>query len=157
MPVINFSLFDKKHREKRLSNKSKSVYKVVKKNIIGICHITIEGKYFIVCEDNITYKFTDDSYTIKKNKPFYCQQIIDGKRVQIRELGTIHISNEKTFLPFAPGICCVGDIVYNETYKLTLFKLKDTYIDNSSDLAKQAWYYFRDNYEEIRRNINGDI
>ena len=152
MPVLKFSLFDKKRREKRLSSGIKSTYRIISKNVTGICHISIEGRYF-VCTNDGTYKFTDDSYIIKKNKPFYCQQIIDGKRVQIQELGTLHISNERTYLPFAPGIVCVGDIVYNETYKLTLFRLKDTYIDNSSDIAKDAWYFFKDNYETIRNNI----
>lgn len=156
MPVINFSLFNKKQKEKRLSSKTKSVYRIIKKDITGICHITIEGKYFIICEDGISYKFTDDSYIIKKGKPFYSQQIINNKRTQIKELGKVRISDEKTYLPFAPGIICIGNIVYNETYKLTLFKLKNTYIDNSSQIAKDAWYFFRDNYNTIRENIENN-
>lgn len=154
MPIFNPKLFDKKKREtKTISNKF--TYKILKKTVIGVCCITNTGEYFVVTEDK-SYKFSDDSYIIKKDKPFYAQQIINGKRVQIISNRYENYSNKLTYLPFAPGVCCIGDIVYNEITKLTVFKLKDTFIDKTSQIALNAWNFFVKNYDEIRHNINGN-
>ena len=153
MPIFNPKLFDKKKKERKVV--SKFTYKVLKKTVIGVCYITNEGEYFIVTEDK-SYKFSDDSYIIKKDKPFYAQQIVNGKRVQIVNNRYENVSNKLTYLPFAPGVCCIGDVVYNEVTKLTVFKLKDTFIDKTSQIALDAWHFFVKNYDKIRNNINGN-
>lgn len=154
MPVFNPKLFSKKNKEKRVKNNN--TYKILTKNIKGICCITSDAEYFIVT-DNGNYKFSDDSYIIQKDKPFYSQQLIEGKRLQVRELKVRKTSNKETFLPFAPGVTCIGDIIYNEITKNKVFRLKDTYIDNTSSIAIDAWHFFVDNYPTIRKVIeNGN-
>lgn len=150
MSIFDPKLFDKKSRAKR-TNKTYT-YRVIHKTIIGVCGITLTGSYFVMTE-NGNYKFSDDSYIIKNNKPFYSQQIIDGKRLKIVEIKTNTKSNESTYLPFAPGVCCIGSIVYNEELKIKVFCLKDTFIDKNSKVANDAWEFYRKNYEEIRKHI----
>jgi len=152
MPIFNPKLFDKKNRNKRL-NKNIYTYEVLEKTVIGVCGITIEGNYFVVTEKG-TYKFSDDSYTIRTDKPFYSQQIIDGKRLQVTELHKqIVRGNDKTYLPFAPGVCCIGSVVINKTLNIKVFKLKNTFIDKTSKVANDMWQYYKNNYEQIRKNI----
>ena len=82
-------------------------------------------------------------------------QIIDGKRLRIIEITDEKKRyNEKLFLPFAPGVCCIGSIVKNNITKIILYRIKKTFIDNGNQIAKDAWKYYVDNYNKIIKNLN---
>lgn len=151
---LDFSLFSKKNREKRLKSNTTQKYSIIEKNVEGVCHITLEASYFIII-NGIPYKFTDESYVIN-NKSFYSTQLIDNKLLKISTLNVTKRYNEKLYLPFAPGSICKGNIVRNNITGQTLFKFKDSYIDKNNLESIDAINFYRKHYVEIINKINGD-
>lgn len=125
---------------------------ILHKKIKGVINITINGDYFISTEQGC-YKFTNESYIIKENKPFYAQQLINNKRVCIKEINNKRISVKGLYLPFAPGIIGIGNIIKDYKTNLILFELKKTEIDKNNFEAKEALRYFREHYDEIYLNM----
>lgn len=125
---------------------------ILHKKIKGVINITIKGDYFISTEQG-NYKFTNESYIIKPNKSFYAQQLVDSKRVCIKEINSKRTSVKGLYLPFAPGIIGIGNIVKDCKTNLILFELKKTEIDKNNLEAKEALKYFREHYDEIYLNM----
>lgn len=153
---FNFSTFNKP-KVKTTSNLPRR--EVVKKNIIGVIGITIDGNYYVDI-DNENYQLTLESYNLKNKNVYYSKILQENKTLEIIKLNKRN-RNNKQYLPFA-----VGSVVKGSTYKILgierfninkILDLKEipddkyNYYKNKIHKHKQ---FFRENYEEIIKCIN---
>ena len=101
---FDFSVPVKKQKQKTQKVNLK-LYNTIVKNVYCIATIDINGNYKALrLDDGESLLITSRSYNIKTNQ-FYCQKLIDNKRLEI-----ITLQNKKEFnvpwlhLPFAPGV-----------------------------------------------------
>lgn len=134
--------------KKKRSIKNKSSNKNIQKNVTMICEININGNYFVTNEEGtIHYPFTDRSYKAICSKS-YAIELVKGKRLRYKSLKETKCP--KGYLPFAPGVGVLGDIITLEN-KTCVFDFKQT-TDIDSDKAKECFLFYRNNYDEIRMN-----
>lgn len=152
--IFDFSIFEKKKKTNTQKTNIK-LYNVVIKNVYCIATIDINGVYKAMdINTSETYLFTSSSYKIKTNQ-YYSQQLIDNKR-----LGVITLDKNKKFLspwlylPFAPGVGLIGNIVKSEINGELMFDLNKTFtMPKDNELARKAFIFYRENYTEIYNNI----
>lgn len=153
---FNFSTFNK---PKIKTTRNLPRREVVKKNIIGVIGITIDGNYYVDL-NNENYQLTLESYEIKGKNIYYSKVLQENKTLEIIRLNK-RIVNSKQYLPFA-----VGSIVKGNTYKILgierfninkILELKeipeDLYNYYKTKIHKHK-QFFRENYEEIIKCIN---
>lgn len=153
---FNFSTFNK---PKVKTTKNLPRREVVKKNIIGVIGITIDGNYYVDLNDE-NYQLTLESYDIKGKNVYYSKVLQENKTLEIIRLNKRTI-NSKQYLPFA-----VGSVVKGSTYKILgverfninkILELKeipeDLYNYYKTKIHKYK-QFFRENYEEIIKCIN---
>lgn len=135
------------------TNKKKKISKPktnlnIKKNVPMICEININGNYFVTNEEGtVHYPFTKESYKVHCHK-FYAIELYKGKRLECKTLKDKECS--KGYIPFAPGIGVLGDIITLED-KTCVFDFKET-VEIESNKAKECFLFYRNNYDEIRTN-----
>ena len=113
-----------------------------------ICEININGNYFVTDEaGEVHYPFTKESYKRPTNV-IYAIQLVNGKRLRRNE--SKDTVCHRGYIPFAPGVGVVGDIITLEN-KNKVFDFKKV-IDIDSDKAKECFLFYRNNYDEIRTN-----
>ena len=152
--TFNFSVPIKKQKS---SNKKLAVklYTTITKNIYCVATIDIDGNYRAVdINTGNSFIITSRSYHLKTNQ-YYCQQLIDNKR-----LGIITLDKKEKFdrpwlyLPFAPGVGMVGNIVESNVNSVKMFDLNKTFImPKTNPLSKEAFIYYKENYKEIYNKI----
>ena len=120
----------------------------IKKNVPMICEININGNYFATNEEGtVHYPLTKNSYKVPCHK-FYAIELYKGKRLECKTLKDNKCS--KGYLPFAPGIGILGDIITLED-KTCVFDFKEL-VEIESNKAKECFLFYRNNYDEIRTN-----
>lgn len=153
---FNFSTFNK---PKVKTTRNLPRREVVKKNIIGVIGITIDGNYYVDL-NNENYQLTLESYEIKGKNVYYSKVLQENKTLEIIRLNKRTV-NSKQYLPFA-----VGSVVKGSTYKILgierfninkILELKeipeDLYNYYKAKIHKHK-QFFRENYEEIIKCIN---
>ena len=152
---FDFSIVPKKNRAK--SNKVKTnIYTIIKKNIYCVAGIDLDGTYYAIdIETNEKYIISSRSYSIKTNV-YYSQELINGKRLHIIELKKRNVNNRPMiYLPFAPGVGLLGNLVKNTVIgNNIMFDLIKTFdMPKNNEIACNEFFNFKNNYEEIRKNI----
>jgi len=152
---FDFSVISKKNKSK--SNRIKtSIYTTIKKNIYCVAGINLDGTYYAIdIETNEKYIISSRSYSIKTNV-YYSQELINGKRLHITELRKRSVNNQPTiYLPFAPGVGLIGNLVKNTVIgNNIMFDLIKTFdMPRNNEIACNEFINFKNNYEEIRKNI----
>lgn len=124
------------------------INKNIQKNVTMICEININGNYFATDElGEVHYPFTKESYKVPCSI-LYAIELYKGKRLERRTLKETVCT--KGYIPFAPGIGVVGDVItLNDKSKVFNFK---KIIELNSDKARECFLFYRDNYNEIRIN-----
>lgn len=128
-----------------------NLYKTVRKNIYCVAIIDINGNYFardIISGEN--YIITSRSYNIKTTI-CYSQQLVENKRIKgIKLKGIESFKTPWLYLPFAPGVGLLGNIVKTNYDSRLLFDLNQVFdMPKDNDFAREAFLYYRDNYETI--------
>lgn len=145
-------------KQKRQSQPIKvKLYDIVYKNVYCVAGINFDGTYHAInIATGENYIITSKSYHLK-TKVYYAQQIIDNKRLQVNTLQNIKEFNVPwLYLPFAPGVGMVGNIVKSKCSKneTLLFDLNRTFdMPKEHPLSRNEFLYFRDNYKDIYNNI----
>lgn len=152
---FDFSIVPKKNRAK--SNRVKTnIYTIIKKNIYCVAGIDLDGTYYAIdIETNEKYIISSRSYSIKTNV-YYSQELINGKRLHIIELKKRNVNNRPMiYLPFAPGVGLLGNLVKNTVIgNNIMFDLIKTFdMPKNNEIACNEFFNFKNNYEEIRKNI----
>lgn len=133
--------------KKKISKPKKSNLSI-KRNVTLICEVNINGQYFATNEyGDVHYPFTEQSYKVKCSR-FYAIELYKNKRLDCKILKESTCG--KGYLPFAPGIGVLGDIITLEN-KTCVFDFKRV-VDIDSDKAKECFLFYRNNYNEIRTN-----
>lgn len=135
------------NKKKKIS-KPKETNSNIKKNVTLICEVNINGNYFATDESgDAHYPFTKESYKVKCSR-FYAIELYKGKRLDCKTLKESACT--RGYLPFAPGVGLLGDIITLED-KTQVFDFKQV-VDITSDKAKECFLFYRNNYNEIRTN-----
>lgn len=140
--------------KKKSKTKNKPISNIIKKNIIGIVGIELNGTYYVLI-DNVKYPLTLESYNVKGKEIYYAITLYEKKTLTIMR-NSKRTCNSKKYLPFY-----VGAIVKGSTYLihgLERFNLKKV-LDYKDLDESQLFYYknkvhefkefFRNNYEQI--------
>lgn len=152
MPTFNFTAATKIKKSSGIKTNKSNSYRVIEKDVYCVCGIDIEGNYYahdII--NNVDYKFTSRSYTLK-TKSVYSQQLIKGKRLQVIELTDKEIKAPWLFLPFAPGVGLYGKLVKNVLLNAEhiLFDLDRTFdIPKDNENYVPYFIFYRENYNII--------
>ena len=154
--VFDFSAPIKKSK-KNVVRTTQKIYDVIQKNVICVCSIHYDGNYVAISlENGKELQITSKSYHIK-TKNYYCQQLVEGKRVQAIQLDVKEEFNTPwLYLPFAAGVGMVGNIVKLNTInsEIIMFDLTRTFdMPKTHPLAISEFLYYRDNYKNIYNNI----
>lgn len=151
MPIFNFSVSQKKVKQKK-ETKSNNSIKVELKNIKGVVFINDNAEYYINADNGIDYKINDKSYSCKNKSIVYRVGEYDTKRVKrIRPLNNLLECNPNYWLPFGIGCVVVGNII-NEGDDVT-FVIHDCYTDLYNEKCKKAFNYYLDNIDKINTII----
>ena len=152
---FNFSQFGKP-KVKKTGNSPRR--EIVIKDIIGVINITIDGNYYVLCQDK-TYNLTLESYDLKGKNVYYAKSLIENKTLAVISLHK-QDRNNKQYLPFT-----VGSIVKGNVYKiLNMERFNINKILDLSDIPSESYNYYkklvheakdfyRKNYEEILKCI----
>lgn len=154
MPYFDFSAISKSKKKSNRQAAPKE-YKNIKKGVNAVCFISLEGRYMAVeLETQKSYVLSPRSFNIKTNE-FYAQQLIDGKRIQCITLkDKDKFDSPQFYLPFAPGVGLIGNIIENNFTKGVSFDLIKTFkMPKDNEIAKQAFLFYRNNYKEIYNKI----
>lgn len=148
MIALDLTPYLDNNKKKRTSKPKPKTNSNIKKNVTMICEININGNYFATNEEGtVHYPFTAQSYKVLCHK-FYAIELYKGKRLECKTLKDNKCS--RGYLPFAPGIGILGDIITLED-KTCVFDFKQV-IEIDSDKAKECFLFYRNNYNEIRMN-----
>lgn len=152
---FDFSIVPKKNKSH--SNKIKTnIYTTIKKNVYCVAGINLNGTYYAIdIQTNEKYAISSRSYSIKTNV-YYSQELINGKRLHITELKKRDTSKRPMiYLPFAPGVGLLGNLVKNNFIENNImFDLIKTFdMPKDNEIACNEFFNFKNNYEEIRKNI----
>ena len=126
--------------------------KIIKRNVIGICHFNTDALWHIILlDDDSAYGFSKNSYLLRDKQ--YSIELINRKFNVIIRLKTDVPNLRKNTLPFAympfmAGVICKGNIILEND--IEVFDLIDTSINWESSSAKEAIKDYIDNYE---RNV----
>ena len=152
--IFDFSVPVKKQKS---NNKKVNIklYTIITKNVYCIATIDIDGNYRALnINTGESFIITSRSYHLKTNQ-YYSQQLIDDKR-----LGVITLDKKENFnrpwlyLPFAPGVGMVGNIVKSDINSTIMFDLNKTFVmPKNNSLSKEAFIYYKNNYKEIYSKI----
>ncbi len=151
---FDFSVPVKKQKNHTQKVKLK-LYTNVIKNVYCVAIIDINGIYKALDINNgKEYIITSRSYNVKTTQ-YYSQQLIDNKRIQVISLNAINAFTAPwLYLPFAPGVGMLGNLVKSEINETLMFDLNKTFkMPKDNELARNAFLYFRDNYNVIYNNI----
>ena len=151
---FDFSAVPKKNKSNSKQIKV-NLYSVIRKNIYCVASIDLEGKYYALnIETNEKYIISSRSYNIKTNI-YYAQELIDGKRLKIIELKRKITNTPEIYLPFAPGVGLLGDLVKSNVSENNIFfDLKKTFdMPRDNEISHNELINFKNNYEEIRKKI----
>lgn len=144
MPTFDFSIIGKINKA---NNKKVAI---INKNIIGIVHISIDGEFYINANNRAIPIFFECFSKINKNK-LYCINLYNNKRLCIiRDKKCITKIDNKNYLPFAPGCIVKGDIIKDKN--IEVFKIKTITTEYDNIEAKQAFMFWKNNYETIKKN-----
>ena len=151
MPNFNFnfnSITSKTNKKEHTTINS-----IIKENIEGVINVELNGTFYVLDSEKNKYNINIKNYSCK-NKTVVYPLLIDTKnnsRIKyIRNENKQELSN-KAYLPFAPGLCVKGDIILkdNKTY----FNIKNIYVDNNVEGAKEAFKFYKENFKVIIKNI----
>ncbi len=133
---------------KTRSIKKKNTNVVESKELI--CEVNINGFYFATdYEGTVHYPLTENSYSLNC-KIHYAKELYKGTRLQYTLL-----ENKKCgrgYLPFAPGVGLIGDIIKLNDGSLA-FDVKKTFeCASDNNKANECFLFYKTNYNEIRAN-----
>jgi hypothetical protein len=151
---FDFSVPVKKQKNHTQKVKLK-LYTNVIKNVYCIAIIDINGIYKALnINTGEEYIITSRSYNVKTTQ-YYSQQLVNDKRIQVISLNpTKEFMAPWLYLPFAPGVGMLGNLVKSEISENLMFDLNKTFkMPKDNELARDAFLYFRDNYNVIYNNI----
>lgn len=145
--TFNFNLIKNKVDKKEYSN-------IIERNVEGIICVNLNGEFSIHKDSENSYKIHPSSYSCKDKSEIYPLLIDKNKsRICWYRMENKQELNNKSYLPFSPGLIAIGDIIKeNNTIYFKINKVKS---NNSNKSCKEAFNYFKNNYKEIMKNIKG--
>lgn len=158
--------------KKQTKTIKEKLYTIVEKNIVAVCFFDLEKLWYVIpinfvtlTLENCFYKFTNESYFIKSDKPKYSTCIINNKFISVNEINYVKRGdkkyNDNIYMPFMAGVLCKGNLIKNNVTGIILFDLKDTKTDWKHQACKDSIKDYIKNYELykpiIERYKNGEI
>lgn len=151
---FDFSVPVKKQRNPTQKVKL-NLYETVVKNVYCVATIDINGMYYALdINSGDSFLLTSRSYCVKTTQ-FYSQQLVNNKRLEVITLNKVkEFTTPWLYLPFAPGVGMLGNIVKSKFSKGLMFDLTKTFnMPKTNEIARDAFLFFRDNYDTIYQNI----
>ena len=151
---FDFSVPIKKQRNHTQKVKL-SLYDTLIKNVYCIATINSDGTYYALdIESGDSFLLTSRSYCVRTTQ-YYAQQLVNNKRIEVITLTKIKEFNAPwLYLPFAPGVGMLGNIVKSKFSDGLMFDLTKTFkMPKDNELAREAFLFYRENYAEIYQNI----
>lgn len=149
MAIFNFN-FNIKEKPKNIKSEK---HKILEENIEGVVNVELNGTFYITDLENNRFEIYPKNYNCKGISKVY-PLLIDNKT----NSRICYIRNEnkqelihKAYLPFAPGLCVKGNII--EEYGSKYFNIKEIFINNGIENARNAFKFYKENYKEIIKNI----
>lgn len=151
MPIFNFSIPVKKESKRKVNTNVSRTYNIIEKDVLGVVFITLEASFYVYTNRG-EFKFTDDSFSCKNIKNVYAQLLDTNKQRILCVRAERKIECDKdVFLPFAAGVCVIGNIV-EDRFKTLRFNFKKAFVDADNKIAQKALNFWRTNYEVISEN-----
>lgn len=149
MPIFNFNPVKSKK-----TNRIKKIIdsEIVEKHVEGVVCIKLDGSFYVLVDKAYVYKIYIDNYSCKNKEQVFSLQL-DSKtktRICYLRIENRQALSNKCYLPFAPGCCVKGNIIKKGCN--IYFDIKKVFINNEFDYAKEAFNFFKNNYEEIMNN-----
>lgn len=146
MPSFSFSIVNKK------KDKAKKESNIVKKYVIGVVVIDINGIYSVKVDNNF-YSINSKNYSCKGKMMVYCQTLteLSNRLIYIRTEDNCVELPKNAYLPFTVGCMVLGNLIKNITNNI-IFDIKRVIIDNNNIDAKEAMKFYKLNYNIIQEN-----
>lgn len=126
---------------------------LVKKNVSGVIHITLDAFYYIVI-DNVTYNLSKESFNCKNRKVLFYKGLNENntitKRIYLEECKMEIMSN---YLPFNVGCYCKGDLIKEDGEVKFDFKSIIKYDEVVRIEIINATKFFINNYNMIKEKL----
>lgn len=148
MPTFNFQVIKTLSKKREKTSKTDNSHKVIQKKIVGIVHIDISGRYYVVA-NNTKYCIALECFSCRNIRKLYRQGEYDyAKVVYIRTTDTE--CNMYHWLPFTVGCVVTGDVVeINKSQQFVINKVDDVYNDDTH----AAIEFYRKHIKEINDAI----
>lgn len=152
--MVTFSFNITHNNKENNSNKQRNLFTIIKKHIIGIVHINIDGCYYINVNNETIPIFYKCYTNIKQNK-LYSRELLDNKRLcVIKNKKSLSTFKTNKYLPFAPGCIVEGNIIKDNKTNTLFFDIKKIKTEYENKEAKEAFLFWKNNYDKIKNNIN---
>lgn len=146
-------IVSKKKQSVRKDTYSQGKYSVVGKEYEGIVCISLDGNYYVRIEDQ-TYNIISENYNTENVSKVYLQKLdSNGQRILLIRSLLVNKKISNVYLPFAPGIYVIGDIVVNNYTKEIMFNIKKILHDDKDNGCHQALKFYQDNYDIIQKAL----
>ena len=153
MPVFDFFKVTTKKERVVKKNNTDGKYSIIQKNLNCIVHIDIEANYYIKVVDK-NYPIIPENYDCKDVPEIYAQCLDEnGHRMLWIRNNVNPQSLPKQYIPFAPGIKVIGNIVLNNYTKQEMFKIKKICYDEHTNEGLEALQFYKNNYAIIQNAI----
>ena len=150
MPLFSFSSTKKKNKTNVVRQNK---YTILIKGLEGIVCINNEGKY-IVRSNNTLYNIKPENYSCVGHSRIYKQDVSKAERIcWIRTDKYVDYSPKK-WLPFAPGVIVIGDIVKHNISNREMFNIKKVLFEVFTNESFDAFQYFKSNFDKYLKHLN---